>query len=228
MVSTLAVKDENIYQNTTKPQPYMRRRQCTSLWQEAKSCLIGELCLHYIVHFGYVTIYISHFQHKQCVSHWKDITFVKFTPLPPPSQIFSSTGELSTKRICYYWVSLLQTLYMFHVHPYNICGEASSHLMARNWVSKSFLMPGLCFHHLVHFACVLIYIFGFHHKKVAGHWRFAFVKFNSQMFSSIDKSSKAKMHLLLLSWVASKTANFCCQQWAGAYFSGKKQFQKAA
>lgn len=143
MVSTLlAVKDENIYQNTTKPQPYMRRRQCTSLWREAKSCLIGELCLHYIVHFGYVPIYISHFQHKQCVSHWKDITFVKFTPLPP-SQIFSSTGELSTKRICYYWVSLLQTLYTFHVHPYNICGEASSHLMARNWVSKSFLMPEL-------------------------------------------------------------------------------------
>ena len=39
--------------------------------------------------------------------------------------------------------------------------------MARNKVSKSCLMAELSFHRFVHFDCVPIYIFGFHHKQCA-------------------------------------------------------------
>ena len=37
--------------------------------------------------------------------------------------------------------------------------------MTRNRVSKSCLMTEPCFHRFVPFDCVLIYIFGFHHKQ---------------------------------------------------------------
>ena len=41
--------------------------------------------------------------------------------------------------------------------------------LARNRVSKSCLMAELCFHRFVHFDCVPINIFGFHHKQCASN-----------------------------------------------------------
>ena len=40
-------------------------------------------------------------------------------------------------------------------------------LMAKNRVSKSCLMAELYFHCFLHFDCVPVYIFGFHHKQWA-------------------------------------------------------------
>ena len=56
---------------------------------------------------------------------------------------------------------------------------------ARNRVSKSWLMAELCFYRFVHFDCVPIYIFDFHHKQCASDWKdFTSVKFTSQLLSS--------------------------------------------
>ena len=68
----------------------------------------------------------------------------------------------------------------FWFRPYNICGEASAHLNGE----EQFLMAGLCFYRFVHFACVPIYIFGFHHKQYAN---FTFVKFITKMFNSANE-----------------------------------------
>ena len=46
-------------------------------------------------------------------------------------------------------------------------GKSVHIFMARNRVSKSCLMAELCFHCFVHFDCVPIYIFSFHHKQCA-------------------------------------------------------------
>ena len=45
-------------------------------------------------------------------------------------------------------------------------GKSVHIFRARNKVSKS-SMAVLCFHHFVHFDCVPICIFGFHHKQCA-------------------------------------------------------------
>ena len=56
-----------------------------------------------------------------------------------------------------------------------------------------------CFHHYVHFTCVSIYIFSFHQKQCASNQKdLTFVKFITQLFSSIDQSLKGEIHLLLL------------------------------
>ena len=71
--------------------------------------------------------------------------------------------------------------------------------MMKNRVSKSCLMAELCFYHFVHFDCVPIYIFDFHHKQCASDYKdFIFVKFTSQFFISTDESLKDEMCLLLL------------------------------
>ena len=61
-------------------------------------------------------------------------------------------------------------------------------------------MAELCFHRFVHFHCVPIYIFGFHHKQCASKQKYftSFVKFTSQLFSSVNESLKEGTHLLLL------------------------------
>ena len=70
--------------------------------------------------------------------------------------------------------------------------------MARNIVSKSCLMTELCFHRLVHFGFLSIYIFGFHYKQWASNENdFIFVNFILQMFSSVDESLKDEMPQLL-------------------------------
>ena len=62
----------------------------------SKGCLMAKLSFHFFVYFC-VPIYIFSFHHKQCASHWKDFTSVKFT-----SQLFSSADDsLRTKRVCY-------------------------------------------------------------------------------------------------------------------------------
>ena len=74
--------------------------------------------------------------------------------------------------------------------------------MARNRVSKSCLMPELCFHHFVQFHCVPTYIFGFHHRQYASNQKdFTFVKFTSQLFSSANETLKDKTHLHITSVV---------------------------
>ena len=61
-------------------------------------------------------------------------------------------------------------------------------------------MAELCFHHLVHFDFVPIYIFGFHHKQCASDQKDStFVKFISQLFSCADESLKDETRLLLRS-----------------------------
>ena len=56
----------------------------------------------------------------------------------------------------------------FCVHPYDICGQTTALLFARKTeFLKTVLKVELCFHRYVHFACVLIYIFGLHHKQCA-------------------------------------------------------------
>ena len=72
--------------------------------------------------------------------------------------------------------------------------------MARSRTSKSYLMAELCFQRFVHFGCVPIYIFSAHHKPCAGDYDFNFVKFTSQMFSSVDESLKEEMraHFVLI------------------------------
>ena len=77
-------------------------------------------------------------------------------------------------------------------------------------VSKSCLMADLCFHHFVHFDCVPIYIFGFHHKQCASDLNnFTFVK-TFQLFSSDDESSKDETRLLLPSDGSLATLNTLC------------------
>ena len=56
-----------------------------------------------------------------------------------------------------------------------------------------------CFHRYVHFTCVSIYIFSFYQKQCASNQKdLTFVKFTTQLFSSIDQSLKGEIHLLLL------------------------------
>ena len=56
-----------------------------------------------------------------------------------------------------------------------------------------------CFHRYVHFTCVSIYIFSFYQKQCARNQKdLTFVKFTTQLFSSIDQSLKGEIHLLLL------------------------------
>ena len=71
--------------------------------------------------------------------------------------------------------------------------------MARNIVYKGCLMAELCLHRFVRFECVLIYIFGFHHKQCASNLKdFIFVKFTSHLFSSTGESLKDETRVLLL------------------------------
>ena len=71
----------------------------------------------------------------------------------------------------------------FCLHPYNICGESVHIFMVRSRVTKSCSMADLCFHCFLHFGYVLIYIF---------------VRFTSQIISSVDESLKDETHLLML------------------------------
>ena len=60
-------------------------------------------------------------------------------------------------------------------------------------------MAELYFHCFLHFDCVPVYIFGFHHKQWASDQKdFTSVKFTSQLLSSADESLKDETHLLLL------------------------------
>ena len=69
---------------------------------------------------------------------------------------------------------------------------------ARDRVSKSCLMAALFFHRFLHFDCVSIYIFGFHHKQCANDQKdFTLEKFTYQLFSSADESLNGEMRLLL-------------------------------
>ena len=71
----------------------------------------------------------------------------------------------------------------FCLHPYNICGESVHIFMVRSRVTKSCSMADLCFHCFLHFGYVLIYIF---------------VRFTSQIISSVDESLKDETRLLML------------------------------
>ena len=54
--------------------------------------------------------------------------------------------------------------------------------LARNRISKSYLMADVYFHRFVHFGCVVIYVFSFHHKQCPDNSKdFTFVKFTSQI-----------------------------------------------
>ena len=50
-----------------------------------------------------------------------------------------------------------------------VCSDISEQTTARSRVSISRLKAELCFHRYVHFACVPIYGFGFHHKQCASN-----------------------------------------------------------
>ena len=56
-----------------------------------------------------------------------------------------------------------------------------------------------CFYRFEHFACVPIYIFGFHHQQCASNQDdFSFVKFTTQMFGSADESLQNETLVLLV------------------------------
>lgn len=76
--------------------------------------------------------------------------------------------------------------------------------LVKSRVSTSCLMVELCLLRFMHFGCVLVYIFNFHHKRWAGDWEdFTFVKFISYMFSSSDDAS-----VTALRWFARDTEHF--------------------
>ena len=79
------------------------------------------------------------------------------------------------------------SVYLYLLKPVNI-------FMARSRVFKSCLAANPCFHLFVHFNCVPIYMFDFHHEQCAS----TFVKFTSQTFSRTEESLKHKTRLLLL------------------------------
>ena len=64
--------------------------------------------------------------------------------------------------------SLWRYMHMYmhiYMHIYvHICMHI---FIGRSRVSKSRLEAELCFHRYMHFFCVPIYIFGFHHKQCA-------------------------------------------------------------
>ena len=71
-------------------------------------------------------------------------------------------------------------------------------LMERNRVSKSCVMVELCFHRVLYFDCVAIYIFGFHHKQCACHEKgLTFMTFASQLISQVEESLKDETRLLM-------------------------------
>ena len=91
--------------------------------------------------------------------------FCKFT-----CQLFKSADEWKrTKRACYCsrWFAIDTTRIVF-IHVTSV-GKSVHIFKARNRVCKSCLMTELCFHCFVHFDCVPIFVFGFHHKQCANN-----------------------------------------------------------
>ena len=83
--------------------------------------------------------------------------------------MFSSADESlkDETRLLLPWDGLLVTLRTFvFVHIASVLKSVRI-FTARSRVSKSCLMAELYFYRFVKFGCVLIYIFGFHHKQCA-------------------------------------------------------------
>ena len=78
------------------------------------------------------------------------------------TELFSSADESATALR---WFAS-DTAHIVFIHIPSVA-EPVYIFMARNRVSKSCLMAEICFHRFVHFDCVPVYIFGFHHKQCA-------------------------------------------------------------
>ena len=129
----------------------------------SKSCLIAELCYHPFVHFNCAPICIFGPNQKQCARYQKGFIFVKFTS--DVQQSGSALKERNVSATAVRWFAS-ETAHIVFIHRTPVV--KSVHIfMARNRLSKSCLMAELCFYRFVHFRCVLIGIFGFHHKPCA-------------------------------------------------------------
>ena len=157
---------------------------------------LAELCFHRFEHFDCVPIYILALA-KSSAGNQKNFTFVKFT-----SQFFSNADESLKEetRLVLLSDGSLVTLYTLCSYIYHLWGSQCTSL----WQGTEFLkavqwLSPVSIHHFVHFNCVLIYIFDFHHKRCASDQKdFTFVKFTSHLFSNTDESLKGEVRLLLL------------------------------
>ena len=145
----------------------------------SKSCLKTELCFHRYAHFACVLIYVFGIYQKRCASDKKEFTFVKFTN----HRFSSADGSLKDEtRLLLLWVGSLVILHTFVFTHLASVVKLMHTFMVRSRASKSYLKAELCLHRYVHFVCVPIHVFSFHHKQRASNMKdFAFVKFTIQV-----------------------------------------------
>ena len=126
--------------------------------------------------------------------------------------MFSSTGASlkDETRSLLLWDNSLVTLHTFmFIHITSVLKPVYIY-MAESKASKRHIINELWFHRFVHFGCLPIFIFGFHHKHCDSNYKdFTFVRLTSQMFSSNDEPLKAESQLLLLRDGSLVTAHLC-------------------